>query len=84
MHSFFLHKLELITVLHLICNSYTSISTWFISLKRVLPQTICMIQFVWTTISFQIVTAFTLSYKNLELYEILLAELRLDEYNYKN
>ena len=30
---FFFHELQLITVLLLICNSYTSWSTWFISLK---------------------------------------------------
>ena len=33
MHYFFFHELQLITILLLIRNSYTSWSTWFISLK---------------------------------------------------
>ena len=60
---FFLFRTPTHYILHLIRNSSTSWSTWFISLNPVLYQTIFMIQFVWITISFQIFVAFTLSYK---------------------
>ena len=46
MHSFFFCELQLITVVLLIHNSYTSWSTWFISLK------LCVGYFTFDSVSF--------------------------------
>ena len=66
MKSFFFRELQLITVLLLICNSYTSWSTWFISLK------LCLVFFIFDSVYFLLKFIFLLYIWTLWLQNVII------------
>ena len=74
MKSFFFRELQLITVLLLICNSYTSWSTWFISLK------LCLVFFIFDSVYFLLKFIFLLYIWTLWLQNVIIRfEIKIAE-----
>ena len=74
MKSFFFRELQLITVLLLICNSYTSWGTWFISLK------LCLVFFIFDSVYFLLKFIFLLYIWTLWLQNVIIRfEIKIAE-----